>query len=361
MDLHVPSGMFLGIASNMAARPHAPGGWHFRPRTAERRDGWAALLGLAALGLAGAGVGLLASAGAAGVAHDRSFQEVREAADRWTAGERGEFQGLQITGQVRQNGTSDREFSLAPTEVEVWSGAGDRGPWELVDLYRPLKYTGTARVNSTVDARHFGPVLPRPEDVPRVALALAVGGGGDRAAFFEAEGVPLYKVVKSNAGSKRCRLLHGVIVKGYCVQLYTLAAVCVKIGKGAGGRWDLDSALGGDAGCEPNSHTFATDRNGTVHYRAIGAASLDEIEVGFTVRSAADPYLIARNATHGSLSFGATTKDRKVEGTLLLTVGIVLSLPAVFVAIDRWKLRRRRRHHLLESDDEADRLWLSVA
>jgi len=322
------------------------------------------------------GAALAAGAGAVGKARERALEPLEAAAGAWEAGGRTAFADIAGTVAARVDfpaGSSEkagREAGPAPPVALEAVSEPLAGPWapsapRPLPHYEALKFQAEGRFsynlslerdyapNPPVSAASSGAAVLAQQ--PCVNITLTFGGAG--AAL---SGVPLYKHDARHLGVKQCRLHHGIHIGGVCHSLKVLAAVCVQVAQDtrAPGGWALAEVPGG---CAPGA-TYPpkfTSHGGQASYRTWRSGTLSDIRVLFTVRSVEDPYLTAFEASHGTMLFGDTGRDRWTKAVACLAAGCALLLPTVLIQALRASERRRRgvpwlKYHSSDSEDDEE-------
>lgn len=126
-----------------------------------------------------------------------------------------------------------------------------------------------------------------------------------------------------------------------CYGFEVLAEICVKVRPEGASGWALD-ATGGGVGCYEHEGWSAARYTRVRGERRAGGrysepAEMDLAGLRVQLRSASDPLIQARNATHDTLVLPTPPRLRAAGGLELLVIGLVLATPALcFFGERRW-------------------------
>lgn len=302
---------------------------------------------------AGCGVAALCTAVWAGVI---GYQDNRSsliiayetACTTWSQLSRSKFSGVSVSLEKPvqltfvEDESPDYLRDLDPT-LPTYSALKARAPYGAA-LLTPVNYTENLNANFTIGVT---------SQLGASSLALAV---------------PLFKhnrqsvTSKGNTGMNTCtNVLKGIYdpQTSICHVWDALVAVCVQIGPastaGMLGRetWALDTSRGG-YGCSVQSNWQQAGQYSRLpatgsDWRNPFIAPVPFPNVNFTVRSSADPFLVAQSLTGSSLNFGMSRKDAEAMFWGFLIAGILCTGQPVM----RWYSTRyyRSRGHLKLRDD----------
>uniref|UniRef100_A0A7S2II62 Uncharacterized protein n=1 Tax=Zooxanthella nutricula TaxID=1333877 RepID=A0A7S2II62_9DINO len=143
---------------------------------------------------------------------------------------------------------------------------------------------------------------------------------------------------------QRCQSVqHGFWVNHSCHVVKRLSKVCLQVRQNSSG-WHLYAPLGDDVyGCNPQQNweaqTYVIDSCWGPRISRTQCAPPADFAVELTLRSSADPAIVAAELTGGRFDFGQSQAHQEVLAILLLSLGVLATLPACCT----WAARRRAK------------------
>eukprot|EP00927_Polykrikos_kofoidii_P048204 TRINITY_DN42422_c0_g1_i1.p1 TRINITY_DN42422_c0_g1~~TRINITY_DN42422_c0_g1_i1.p1 ORF type:complete len:456 (-),score=67.89 TRINITY_DN42422_c0_g1_i1:57-1295(-) len=347
-------------------------------------------------GLMVSGVGLLIAS--LDNHRDERLAEYHNVVKRWTSGEREEFADARfnVTARIVLNsGARDIGFDIRGSEespnvatraMTSVIDTQDGSQWALrdteagkgVDQYVPLKFVSSFEIpvlqgidNSTVNLRDWKP-LPVRNEATALELEFTSWGPSGIVSNFSLQPLPrLFDQVVTSinpAPSAKCASQqHGTWHDRRCHVVRRLTHVCALVQFDSTNGWNLhhtglenrpsfqNSALGAHAepvGCHMSSGwapaVYVADR--CVEPSPFPRKECSDVDtrrsvVDVVLRSKEDPMVAAEVLTGDSFDFGMSHGSQLVIGSILLALGVLLSLPVVV------RLCRHRKRSQLEEEE----------
>jgi len=231
--------------------------------------------------------------------------------------------------------------------------ASDESPVEIFDSDGKIPAAGPDRDNATA------------VELMRVReISIVVRDNGGEPQTIQLEPTPLLKqFIRQSSGWKVCKYQQGGYFSGRthsCTTYQVLDHLCVKVKRAVNGTWGLDATYGGE-GC-----SYIT-RWSQYTWRRVNALPnghsprlpeyIKRIFPSATVRSSEDPVILAMNLTQGKLVLAESEGEEWATGLILIIIGAVTILPAVFLAWPVYKAlraKKRREAYFVRQVDEVE-------
>mmetsp|Transcript_21112 Transcript_21112/g.48834 ORF Transcript_21112/g.48834 Transcript_21112/m.48834 type:complete len:322 (+) Transcript_21112:77-1042(+) len=168
-------------------------------------------------------------------------------------------------------------------------------------------------------------------------------------------GVTLLKEIPAHANSKMCRLHHGNNMHDHqCWDRVAANKVCMLLNQTADGSWAPATGANGPNGAFGCHVTVGNYPDEEVFYSSFCPESparlsptftqtCDFGRLSFVLRSGADPYVLTRQFTKGTMDLGNTPSQTWLQGVIMVVVGGLLLCPTFALSFQGCLDARRRR------------------